>query len=101
MVDKFYDEGNGTWNVTNALLEEIDEDLQILIDCARSGSTIFIEAGASLRVKKTLEIEKSLSIIGGDDKGSDDFPTFSCPDGDQIFVIKLTRNVRVVQQSVA
>lgn len=84
IIDEFYDANDDTWNLTSDLLREINGDLQILIDCARSESTIFLEAGLKVEVTSTLKIEKPLNIVGDDD----DIPIFSCPEGDQILTIE-------------
>lgn len=74
--------------LTKELLREMDGQMQPMIDCAKRGATIHIEAGLTIETSSAINIEKSLTLVGDGINGGEGYPTFGCSARNQILSIK-------------
>lgn len=82
---RYFSSDDNVWEVTEELLDEVEGDLQLVVDCAaETGGTIRIDSDLFLEFETPIEISASISIIGDGSSA----PTFTCGNSNRILRVR-------------
>lgn len=96
LQERFYNASTQTWTLNPELLEELEDDVQLLIDCVGNSETVHLASGTVVKSSTVVTIERPISIVGNDSEGPS--PRWTCgssDEGNQIMVIRDVDDVTV------
>lgn len=73
VIERFYNESSQIWTVTNALLRQLDDDLQRVIECTTENDVILLRTNGTIQPSTTMNITLPLTLRG--ESGA----TLTCP----------------------
>lgn len=82
VIRRFYNESSQTWTVTNALLSEVDNNIQRIVDCAVQEDVIHIRANGTIQPRYTLTTRLPLTMRGDSDV------RFTCPEQGAMLLLR-------------
>ena len=87
-VDRFVDDETGVWLVTDAVLDEINSDIQRIIDCTNAGDTLLFDVTKTIKPSAPIIVSRPLTLSayvenpkleGGAFPRAADRTAFTCP----------------------
>eukprot|EP00210_Caulerpa_lentillifera_P003966 g3785.t1 len=83
-VSRIYFQSSRQWLVTDEVLDTVDNDVQLIIECANEDDSIFFRTSSVIRPTRTLNVTKNLTL------GTQHEPDFT-ENGSQISTSEMTR----------
>lgn len=91
-MDRFYDESSQQWLINDVVLEELDSDVQVIVECANEGDVLLLRTHQQIKPARTLKVSKSL-ILGSKSEDAiggvlsvPERVRLTCPDSGQLLV---------------
>ena len=100
---RYLDAETRTWRVDDDVLEAIDSDLQVIVNCTAEGDTLLFDVSGAVRPSARVIIPWSLTISSATEetqRGDGLYPQsrtkipFTCPrKGEGVFLVRCVSNV--------
>lgn len=94
-VDRFYDAFSQQWLIDDDVLEEMDNDVQAVVECAHENDTLLFVTDQIIKPRRTLVLSQNLTLASRSESGfaENGVPVsvsekvrLTCPDSGQLIL---------------